>query len=321
MVYEANTLKTTLETNWALVGTLSKTFNAVTNPFPVQFSAHRQEIKSLEQKKVIEVSKRDALENTNRHELFEEVSNGYDIIIKINAQGYDKASYDQAEADAEDMEEEVVRILKANFADPSVQLGTFFHSDYDWAQDDRYQDVGVMLQRTLSFTLTKIRSHKTTVYIGYGGVLAFKIAGSQGSGLPGVDYTYTEAYDVFPDEGYEDIEENIQAHPDGKGVAVHFRGSFKGALQCKMYAKKADFGAGSHQLNNIYRLLTAGASKNQPPEVFFLNTSKDTEGTPATLTQTIKLRVTNVRPLYVKDQLVVVQLTSTILKPSDFVVA
>lgn len=313
MVYEADTLRDQIEAAWALTGHLSKTFNAVTNPYPVEFDAQKEYTASLEKRKLVTVIKNTALSNERRHELFSEINNVYEIYVRYNVEGKDEASYDEAESNTEDMEEEVIRIIKTIY-DPNAVLGNFFHTDYQWRMDDKLETTPPMLQRILQLTLTRIESQKTTVFRGFGGVLLFKVAGSEGVGLPGSDYTYTEAFDVDIDEGFDTIEEPISAHPDGDGIPIHFRGLFKGNLNCKIYAKKADVGAGTHQFNTILKTL----SNQEQAEVFFIYKASDTETVPVSLEQTAKLRAVNLRRIGVKDQLNVFHLKAKLLKPTAY---
>lgn len=313
MVYEADTLRDSFFSAWALSGHLSKTYNAVTNPYPLVFDTFHKPA-NLDEKKSVTTRKMTSLASEVNHELFKELRDTYEITVKYNAEGIDDATWDEAESNAEDMEEEVVRILKTIY-DPNAGLGIWFETNYQWRIEDVMEEAKPpQFIRVLTFTLTRVLSFKTTVFHGYGGVLIFRISGSEGTGLPGGDYTYTEAYDVIASEGYNDSEELISGHPDGHGIAIHFASDFRGTLQFKSFAKETDVGAGTHLLNSLGKILSSA----EVAEVYLMTESEDTEGAVTTLRETQKIRVINLERIHIKNQLVGFIISAKIIIPSVF---
>jgi len=105
LVYAAGTLKDTIETNWALTGTLLKVGSETdTMKETVNFFGHPQITSSGEYTKAVEVIKVNEVEDENiiLHPRFQEVSDRFVITCRYRVLGGDETMYDEAESDIED---------------------------------------------------------------------------------------------------------------------------------------------------------------------------------------------------------------------------
>lgn len=309
MTYQAKTLRDTLYNNWALTGVLKKSATTDAKGQPVYFYAHPQ-ILAKESRKAVIVRKLTPLENTVSHPKFDEVSDIFEITCYYVNQGISKDTYDVSESNIEDMEDEVLRILKTVY-NPLNGTGTFYSSNQQWQNRDNLTETSQILQRVLTFTLTKIRSKLTTVFKGYGGVLAFDRTNSQGDSLPVANYTYTEAYDVNWAGGYGQQEEVVDQSSEGEHIPVFFTKRYDGRFNCTMSLKKADIGSGTHQLNTIGKIMTNG----EVPDVVFLWAITTTENTPSTLTASIKVKILSIEPMTNTEDIGRVRLIGRIILP------
>lgn len=314
MPYAADVLRDYLYNNWSLSGQVSKTA-ASDMDNPVFFFAHPQ-VPGTETRKAVEVRQVDPTEDVTIHPKFEEVKQTYMIRCRYTIEGIDGDTYDNAESNMQAMQDEVNRILDTLY-DPLTTTGTFFRVIHNWENEDEIGQTTHILLRTLTLVVTQIRSGLTTVFKGYGGVLVFDTSESQGDNKPGADYTYTEAYDVQIEEGFAQIKENITSHPDGKGVPAFYRGSYSGYFQCNIYAKKADIGSQTNQLNTIFKQLSNG----EIATIALLMQTTNTEGTPATMTDAVFFKPTLFRRVYDLENLVVFTLRGELVKPSTITIA
>lgn len=314
MPYDADVLRDYLYDNWSLTGQVAKTA-ATDMDNPVFFFAHPQ-VPGTETRKAVEVRQVDPTEDVTIHPKFEEVKQMYMIRCRYTLEGIDGVAYDNAESNMQAMQDEVNRIIKT-LNNPITNTGTFFRVIRNWENDDEIGQTTHILIRTLTLTLTKIRSALTTVYKGYGGVLVFDTSASEGDNKPASDYTYTEAYDVQIEEGFAQIKENIVQNPDGKGVPVFYRGSYSGYLQCNIYAKKEDIGSQTNHLNTIFKQLNNG----EIATIALLMQTTNTESTPSTMTDAVFFKPTSFRRVYDLENLVVFTLRGELVKPSTLTIA
>jgi len=315
MVYQADSLRDTLYSNWALSAPLAKSGTSGAKGQPVYFYAHTQ-IPAKESRKAIIVKKTSPLESVISHPKFDEVSDIFEITCYYVNQGGSLETYDVSESNIEDMEDEVLRILKTVY-NPLTGTGTFYRSNQVWQNRDDLTQLQPVLQRVLTFTLTKVRSGLTTVFKGYGGVLAFDTSASQGNSLPASDYTYTEAFDVNWTGGYRQIEEPIDENPNGEHIPAFYTSRYDGRFNCVMSLKKADIGSGTHQLPTIGGIMTNG----EVPEAVFLWAITDTEGTPATLTSSIKVRIISQEPMTNLEDIGKIRIIGRIITPPVLVLS
>jgi hypothetical protein len=315
LAYLADTLRDTLYNNWALAAPLRKSGTAGEKGQPVYFYAHTQ-IPAKEARKAVIVRKTSPLENVITHPKFEEVSDTFEITCYYVNQGGSLETYDVSETNIENMADEVLRILKTVY-NPINGTGTFYRSNQVWQNRDDLTQLTQVLQRVLTFTLTKVRSGLTTVFKGYGGVLAFDTSESTGDSLPVSDYTYTEAYDVNWTGGYGQIEEPIDQNPNGEHIPAFFTSRYDGRFNCTMSMKKADVGTDTHQLPTIGGIRSIG----EVSEVVFLWSMTNTEPTPATLTASIKVRILSIEPNISLEDIAKVRLVGKIITPPTLIIS
>ena len=311
MVYEADTLMASIESAWALTGELSKTLNKDTNPYPVEFTTDPKGA-DLQGRKIIYVKKENVIANKQIHQHFKLDEDTFKISVKHIMQGRDKTTRDQAYADIEDMCDELERIIRTIY-NPNTETGLFFRTNFDWA--DETKPDAQELQHTITLYLWRILSDSTSVFHGYGGVLKFDVSESEGTGLPGADFEYTEVYDVNVAGGIEMLEEPTGAESGGENETIPdlFTGDFHAIATFSIMAKKGEIGtSGNHLIPKIGDILSGG----ELPKVVIYFQSKDTEGTPATLTQSMEGYITRpADPISSVEDLIKFRLQMKLFKP------
>jgi len=310
--FQADTLRDSIESGWGLSGALSKT-STQTMKNPIKFYAHPQ-VKQIETKKSVEVTKITPLSTDIIHPKFTEVNDVFEIRCRYTVEDVKNSKWDIAEARIEDICDEVLRIVKTVY-NPNSGTGTFYKSMTSWIRRDELDKINQVLIRVMTLTLTKIKSEKTTVFKGYGGVLSFDTSVSVGDSLPASDYTYTEAYDVNWVGGFRQVPELIDDNSNGDRVPVWFTGGYSGRFNCSMYLKKEDFtDSGTEQIKSIGNILNSG----EVADVTFLWAVTDTESTPATLTSSIPIRIISIEPAFDLEDLAKVRLIGQITKPPTY---
>jgi len=311
--FQADTLRDTIESNWALTDHLSKTAsNTMQNP--VEFFAHSQ-VKDIELRKAVVVRKITPLQSDIIHPNFTEVVDVFEVTNRYTVTDVTDSNWDSDEADVEDMCDEVTRIIKTVY-DPQTGTGTFYRTTFQWRNDDDITTKNQVLKRVLTLSLVKIVSDSTSVYNGFGGVLAFDTSASTGSNKPGSDYTFTEAYRVQWAGGFRQIPEIIDENSNGEHVPVWFTGGYNGRFNCEMTLKEEDVGTGTHQFPTIANVDSLG----EVNDVVFLQTNTNTKGTPTTLTTTISMRVISLEPVYDVEDLLRIRVVGQITKPPTMTV-
>ena len=314
MVFAADTLRNSIETNWALTGNLSKTA-ADNMKEVVRFFAHPQ-IPGRELTKTISVRKINTAEQENETEWpdYSEIHDVFEITCRIRIRDTGEVSYDQAESDIEDMTEEVRRIVKTVYS-PSAGAGNFHRARWTWSKRDTFESGEPELIRVLTLTLFNIVSKSTEVFDGFGGVLTFDLSASDNMDTaPAGDYIYTEAHEVRIREGTSVTEALGKDTANGARVPKLGAGRFRGTFNANIFAKKSDIGASDEKLDKIYLLQTNG----QHVEAAFLHTVPNTEGTPVTLSQTSFVKVTSMMKISNDTDLVGFNLEGRLIKPSTF---
>lgn len=275
--------------------------------------AHPQ-IKGTQRSKTVQVRKFTPLENVITHPRFEEVTDTFELTVTYQLAGSGLQLWDTLESNIEDVEEEVVRILKT-VHNPFDGTGGFFRVMQNWRYADELDSETPVLKRILLFSLTKIRSDEDTVFSGFGGVLAFDVSGTTNAdNPPGADYIFTEAFEVTRDEGIESIPVMTSLSSSGTGVPARFRGMFTGTLTAITYAKKDDLdGSTAEKLDNIYKAQNNG----EHIVVALLDTVTNTETpTPATLEDTTLINVTRINKKRTDENLVLYRITGDITAPT-----
>lgn len=307
--------------NWGLSGLLALSSNTDPNITAegVTIMAH-QNPEGIAKRIGIFVRKITPLADTKRHPKFDEIRDSYELWCHYILESLDENLWINSESLIQQMEAEVIRILRLTF-DPFTITGSFFTTNSQWENRDDFTQAQYQLNRVLNFSVSKLQSRDNTVPVGYGGVIVFDITNSDGNNLPGVNYAYTEAYNVEVDEGWDTVEEVITGNTTGQGVPVHFTAKFAGFFQCELYPKlSGDIGTtGTHRLNQIYRPLTVNSNSsiiNELPRVFFIQTNQDTEGTPKILSDAFVVKPTRLFRAYNQEQLVKWRLQGKLYQPS-----
>jgi len=322
----AEDLRDIIQANWQFDGTsgnlrLSKfsadpevnpAFLGVMN-IPVKFF-DRPQVEVNLHPKAIEVVKvtQEGDEGVVQHPQFNEITDNYYIKCRYFLTDVSKDKYSLSQSDMQEITDEVTRILDLTYL-PSGNINSYFITRRNWEnQDNLTLTKQKELIRILRFSLTKITSNEPEVFTGFGGVLVFDTSASTGDNKPGGDYTYTEAYNVVSQGGFEVIE---QLTRDSNGIAKRASGMYTGQFICEIRAKSSDVvGATTNLLDEIGLLQTSG----ELPEVVLLQSVTNTEGVPVTLTQSTKMMITNFQQTYDTEDLVVFKLTGEIIQPPVF---
>lgn len=312
--FEADTLRDTLFTNWGLSDRLAKTDSKKRGDY-VEFYANKP-IAGQENPKYVRVRKEQPIEQVLEHPHFEEVRDEFEIEVYAISYGTDETDRIEPEQDIEDMCNEVVRIVKTVY-NPLNETGAFFTTTRVWSNADDLDADQPYLKRIMRLTLTRLRAKRTKTFKGYSFIVAFDVSESEGTSLPGTDYTYATVFNVEIEGGYGNTKRLTKTHPDGKGIGVSFRTIYRGFFTMEVYADEDDLsGSGTHLLNNINTLLSNG----EQPEIFLLTSATNTEGTPSTLTVSTKLRVTDFPMKFNKEELVAFRVQGEVLKPPTFTI-
>ena len=110
--FQADTLRDSIVAGWGLSGTVAQTGSAASGVYPVYILAHTQtKIEEISTRKAVEVRKLTPLENIVTHPRFQEVNDIFEITCYYELSDSDETVWDAAEADIEDVCEEVVRIV------------------------------------------------------------------------------------------------------------------------------------------------------------------------------------------------------------------
>ena len=318
MVYEADTLKEILRTSWTLTGLLSAEGTAAANNVlrPIKFFAREQLDEKIESK-AIEVIKQTPLPIDENNEFFTEETDEFLIKITKKLGNVSKDDWDQAEADLEDIETEVERILKATY-NPQTGVGVWFSTSFNWKNIDsiNHPKEDAYLIRTLTLTLTRIVSKSTDVFDSFKRGVFIDLSGSSNmDSAPGADYDYTEVYNIEKSEGFRDVELDVTSNPDGVGVPLFYAGRFSGTLVMHSKMRDNDIGSSADKINSIYMRQTNG----EKIEAAIVRTY--TNNASQTLTITTVVRVQEVRIVEPQTNLLEWQILAKVIKPSTMVIS
>ena len=312
MAFEAKTIADNLRTNWNLTGERLGIEGTKDLERPVVIYSHFQ-LPSQQYSNGVEVIKRTPKVTEFKTEYFTREEDTFDIEVKHNLEGVEKDMWEQGEADVEDIEEEIVRLIKLIF-DPQAGLGVFFTSDLNWQNRDKFDIDKPYLYRIFSLRLTRIVPRKTTSFITYKRGVLLDVSESEGSGLPGSDPQYTEVFNISAKQGYRDFELPVTDQAKGPGAPWHYSGRFEGDITLESYLKSTDLGSGGDKVNQIWRRLSNG----EQPEIVLLRTYTNNNLQTLTRTDTIIfLTYQDVSPPH--DQLQFI-LFGKIIKPGTWVV-
>jgi len=317
MVSQAEIIRDLIFTNWNLTGRLSKTETANMKEV-VRFFDH-WEVYGNEWPKAVVVEKINADEDENNtiHPNFTEVSDVYEIKCRFRITDVQQVTFSESLQDVEDMAKEVQRILRIVF-DPATATGTFFTTRSNWRKEDHKDQAQPEFIRILRFELTQIRSEEPEVFRGFGGVLQFDNALSQGDSKPGSDFEYTELRNVIINEGFSQISYLTKDKTLGTGVPIVRRGMFKGTFSAYLNAVKDEIvNAGTINLiSQIYKPQAGSPIIDQIAEVVFLHANQNQEAVPKTLTTTSFMRIDNVEKVSEDERLLTYRLTGYLTRPT-----
>lgn len=309
-------MRDSLEAGWSFTGTerISKVSTGSMKEI-VYFYAHPQLPPEYPKKIVVRKINTEGNENVITHPQFDEVSDRFQIVCYYKIDGTDEVLFDQAEADVEDMCEEVVRIFKTVY-NPLNGTGTFYRSSRNWENNDDLQKQ--MLVRSIVVTISKLQAQNSEVFIGYTGVLTFDLSlSSNMDSAPAGDYVYTEVNGIVLQEGFSVIPYLTKDTGNGKGVPLLSRNRFGGTFRANMFAKRTDHGATAEKLDKIYKMQANG----QFIEAALFQANPNTEGSVKTLTTTTVILVTSMRKTTDTEILVSYDIEGAVVKPSTVVVA
>lgn len=284
----------------------------------VKFFARPQTVGN-EWTKAVEVRKinTEALQNEVEYPDYIEKRDIFEISCRYRVKGTNETQFNQAESDIEDMTEEVRRIVKTVYS-PSGGNGVFHTATWDWRNRDNFNASKPELIRTLILTLLNVVSKSDEVFSGFGLVLTFDLSESANmDSAPSTDYVYTEAHDVQLSEGYSVTEALYKDNANGVRVPRLGAGRFRGTFSARIFTKKSDIGTTAEKINKIYILQANG----QHIEAALLHQTTNTEGTPATLSATSYVKVTNMVMNTNDTNLVQYTITGRLIKPTTQVTA
>ena len=97
---------------------------------------------------------------------------------------------------------------------------------------------------------------------------------------------------------------------------------FSGGFTAKMFAKKSDIiGTTTDKLQNIYKTQSNSPLINQNAKVAFLQTNKNTESTPITLTQQSFMKIDRLTEISRVEDLVTFDIHGVLIKLTEYSVA
>jgi len=316
LVYAADTLRDSIESAWNLTGRLSKT-SASDMKLVVKFFARNQMVGN-EYIKAIEVNKINTpgLENEIEYPDYSEIRDVFTISCRYRLKGADETKFNEAEADIEDMTEEVRQIVKTIYS-PQAGNGSFHRTSWNWRNEDNHNSSKPELIRTLTLTLFNIVSKSDEVFNGFGGVITFDLSASDNmDSAPGGDYIYTEAHRIRIREGFSTVPILTKDTTNGARVPHLTTGSFSGEISFDTYAKKSDIGSTADKLNSIYRLQSNGQHIN----AVLLHANTNNEGSPSTLTSSSFVKITSMEKISDDVTLVAFTVRGDLEKPSTYTV-
>ena len=317
MPYEAKTLADAIRTAWGLTGErLAAAGTAGANELdrPIIIFPHDQQPTQLYSNS-IEVIKKSPKATNYSTEYFTREDELFEIIVRHNRESADPTVWDQHESDVEDIEQEILRIIKLSY-NPLAGLGPYFTSNMNWSNKDLegLKADKPFLFRVLSITLSRIVPRKTTAFITYKRAVLLDVSESEGSSLPGSDYQYTEIFNVSSRSGFRDHEVGVNDETEGIGIPWHYSGLFNGIFTAQSYMKSTDLGSQGHKVNTIWKKLTSG----EQPKVVMLRTFNNENGDILTISQ--KIIFLDFQEVDPPHDLLQFNLVGKILKPGSYVV-
>jgi len=318
MVYEADTLKELLRLNWTLIGFMAAegTAAAAKTIRPIKFFARDQNDEKIETK-AIEVHKESPLVKSDSNEFFTNNDDEIKIRILYKLQDLNKEGWDLTEANVEDIEEEIERIIATTF-NPQTGIGIFFTISQVWRDVDEINipKQEPILVRELTIKLTRIVSRNAGVFDSFQRGIFFDTSASANmDNGPGGDYDYKEVFDIIDNEGFRPKELPVTSHPDGVGVQVIYAGAFAGVLTMTAKVDSTDIGSSADKINQIHKRQANG----EYIEAVIVSTY--TNNLSQTLTKTRFINVIDTRLVQGMSNLLEWQITAKVIKPSTMVIS
>jgi hypothetical protein len=323
-VFDANTIAKSIHDNWSLSGLLALAENVDSNTTNegIYMFAH-QNPEGIGRRIVVLVRKVTPRENVIEHPKFDEVRDVYECWTHYILENIDEQNWINAESLVQQIQDEVLRILKLLF-DPAKNVGIFFSTDRKWDNKDDFTQQSPQINRVLTFALIRLRSRDATVPVGYGFILAFNVVSSDGSGLPSSNYIFTEAYHVDSEEGWDTVEEVVSGMPPSvlpQGAPIQFTAKFTGFFECQLYPKLVDIDTSTNMLNQIWQLLSVnhvvGGIVSEIPRIYLIITTQNLNNPTNTLTDNMVVRPIRFKRIYDQEELVGIRLQAKIYKPSN----
>lgn len=310
---EAQTISELLFNEWSLTGELSK--EVVGNMNEVVQFFDRGQIPGNKVVKAVTVQKINELGNENivEHPKFFEQSDTFEVTCFIQVTDGATDVFSVWIDLMQQMTGEVSRILKTVFS-PSSTTGEFFTTNTGWTKDDTFFPDDPMLVRTLRFTLTRIVSTSEEVFLGFGGVLLFSFAQSDGDSLPTRDYLYTQVERVQIVQGWRNLPYITTSAPLTTAIPIYYRGAFSGRFSCNMQLKKSDITPST--LNSLSQIFLPQSNGELGTAVFF-HITPNTETFPSFLTESVSVNITNVEKIAENEQLVSFSISGNLTGPTS----
>lgn len=318
MVSQPTEIRDILEAQWSLTGRLSKV--PLDNMKEIVRFFDRQQVEGNEWPKAVVVRKiNDEFdEDKNIRPAFTETIDKYEITLYYRVVDVQEPSYSEALQDIEDMAKETQAILRTQW-DPANNVGPYFTSRYYWLKEDHLDQAQPELRRTMVLTLSTLEGGTEDVYTGFSGVLIIDAGETQADNPPGVNYTYTEIYQLNIAEGWEQIPYLTKDIVNGRGVPHLGRGLFRGTWTAETQATKDDFiGNTIDKIPNIYIPQENSPLIGQQASIVMLHSNSNTETTPNVMTTKSFMKINRVEKISDSEDLLKYKLSGTLTKPTEY---
>jgi hypothetical protein len=238
--------------------------------------------------------------------------------IQENSQRFLIHLYYRARADASNdvaAEKLIEDVIMAGLEAATLGSSKIFIENKDWNRSYISEPIHY-IHSTLTVFVTDIAGEDSKVFDGINGTLTFDVSASNNmDSAPGGDRVYTAARSVRISEGFSVIEHMHKDTQNGRLVPHLMSGRFRGTFSGQIYADADDIGSTAEKLNQIYTLQSNG----EHIEATFLHAV--TNNSSQTLTKTSFVKVTSMEEVSNDRELVVFNVTGSLIKPSTSAVA
>jgi len=238
--------------------------------------------------------------------------------IQENAQRFMIHLYYRARASATNdvaAEKLIEDVIMAGLEGTTLGSSKIFLETKDWNRN--YIDRPIHhIHSTLTVFVTDLAGQDDKVFDGINGTLTFDVSASNNmDSAPGSDRVYTAVRSVRISEGFSTIEHMHKDTQNGRLVPHLMSGRFRGTFSGQIYADADDIGSTAEKLNQIYLLQSNG----EHIQATFLHVV--TNNNSQTLTKTSFVKITSMDEVSSDRELVVFNVTGSLIKPSTSVVA